>query len=58
MSFLEQLYQIDCGHACGGIVVLHDCVIDAAPIFRWMVGKSYAEVASWKRIVSIREVSA
>lgn len=47
--------QIDTGYACGG-VELDDSgvVIDAAPIFQWMIGKTWCEVQHWKKIKKIR----
>lgn len=56
MSELPYLYQIDAGYACGGVVVCRNTVIAAAPIFKWMVGKSWDRVKSWKKIQQIRQV--
>ena len=37
-----RLYYIDLPYACYGIVVDEsDAVVDAAPIARWMLGKSF-----------------
>lgn len=36
----RKLYQIDAGYGCGGAVAIDDIIIEAAPIFKWMVGKS------------------
>ena len=50
----EEVFQVDTGYACAGVVVLHGWVIDAAPIYRWMIGKSWASVKRWKRIIEVR----
>ena len=42
------LWQIDTVYACGGIEVDEaGFVRNAAPIFRWMIGKHLAEVRRW-----------
>ena len=43
------LYQIDLGYACAGVVVRAGLVIEAAPIFRWAIGKSWVYFESWVR---------
>jgi len=48
----EVLYQIDVLYACGGILVKKNkkgclVVVEAAPIFRWMLRKSLVEIKSW-----------
>lgn len=48
----EYVFQIDTGYACAAIVVEGSVVVEAAPIFRWMVGKQLAEVEQWPRILS------
>lgn len=35
------LAQIDAPHYCAGMVIIGDKVIEAAPIIRWTIGKSY-----------------
>ena len=53
----KSLWQIDTGFACAGIVCDNQgFCIDAAPIFKWMIGKHYYEIEEWKRIKSIRRV--
>lgn len=43
-----QLWQIDIGYACAGIEVdEQDVVRNAAPIFKWMVGKRISVVQRW-----------
>ena len=44
------LYQIDTGYACGGIVVDNGIVTEAAPIFKWMLHKSFDEIKEWQNI--------
>lgn len=41
------LYQVDIGYACFGVEVKHKIVIDAAPIGRWMIGKTWKDVRLW-----------
>lgn len=51
------LYQVDTGYACAGVVVgTEGAVIDAAPIFRWMIGKQWASVKRWKKIRAVTKV--
>ncbi len=47
MDGTEQLYWIDIGYACFGIVAKDGTVIDAAPIVRWMIGQSLANIKPW-----------
>lgn len=44
---METLWQIDVGYACAGIVTWGDVVKVAAPIFKWMIGKSILEIERW-----------
>jgi len=49
------LIQIDTGYACAGAEVdSRGIVLDAAPIFAWMIGKSFNEIRKWKHIKSIK----
>lgn len=49
------LLQIDTGYACAGVEVdSNEIVRAAAPIFSWMVGKSFNEIRRWKHIKSIK----
>ena len=43
-------YLVDTGYACAGILVGDDTdvVLDAAPIFRWMIGKKLEDIKSIK----------
>lgn len=41
------LAQITAPHFCAGIILRDDYVVDAAPILRWMVGKSRDYVRSY-----------
>lgn len=43
----ELLLQIDLPYACAGIVVKDGFVIEAAPIFKWMIGKSFEYISFW-----------
>jgi len=51
---MEHLYLVDTGFACGGVVVRDNIVVEAAPIFKWMLGKNWSEASTWKRIKSIK----
>jgi len=42
-----EMIQVDVGYACGGIEVKASRVVLAAPIFRWMLGKTFDEVERW-----------
>lgn len=43
-----ELWQIDIGYACAGIIADSDrIVVSAAPIFKWMIGKSVSEIERW-----------
>lgn len=39
-----ELFWVDTGYACGGVICQNGRVIEAAPIYRWMVGRSMAEI--------------
>jgi hypothetical protein len=41
------LAQITAPHLCAGIILRNDVVVDAAPILRWMIGKSRDFVRSY-----------
>ena len=43
----EKLLQIDSGYYCAGIVIYKDAVIKAAPIIKWMQGKTEAFVRNY-----------
>jgi hypothetical protein len=43
----RDLYQINLSYACGGIFVTDGHVVEAPPIFRWMVGKLFRDVEAW-----------
>ena len=41
---MTRLLQVDTGYACFGVVVRNGIVVEAAPIAKWAVGKSLADV--------------
>jgi hypothetical protein len=43
------LFWVDTGYACGGVICRNGQVMDAAPIFRWMIGKPF-----WKVVDNFR----
>lgn len=48
------LVQVHTSYACAGIVFDERWVcVEAAPIFRWMVGKSSYAISRWKKIDKI-----
>jgi len=49
----SELYQVTTSYACAGIVVSNGIVIDSAPIYTWMRGKSLETIKGWKRIQKI-----
>lgn len=56
---MRKCYQVDVGYACAGVVVDGERVVEAAPIFKWMVGKSWKYVQNWiknKDLGEVREV--
>ena len=49
------LVRIKTSYACAGIIVDEDGVCrEAAPIFRWMIGKRLTEIRRWKKLVEMR----
>ena len=44
---MKEKYQIDLSYACAGIILSHGVVVEAAPIFKWMVGKCESTVREW-----------
>lgn len=49
-----KLYSVDTGYACAGVVVdAGGVVVEAAPIFGWMLGKPWAKVCQWMKIEKI-----
>ena len=44
---MDTLYQVTLSYACFGIVATETRVMEAAPIGRWMVGKSFVYVCEW-----------
>ena len=44
---MSLLFRIKLPYATAGIVVDHDIVIEAAPIFGWMLGKPIQEIEKW-----------
>lgn len=50
-----KLYQIDTGYACAGVVVNNKgIVIRTAPIFRWMLRKTWNRCRKWPKIKTIK----
>jgi hypothetical protein len=47
VSTQDKLYQITLDYACFGILVCDDYVIAAAPIGKWMIGKTIYQIESW-----------
>jgi transcription elongation GreA/GreB family factor len=45
----EEVYQISLPYATFGIIVRENYVSNAAPIGRWMIGKTLGEVLQWVR---------
>lgn len=39
-----ELFRVDTGYACAGVICRNGQVIEAAPIYRWMVGRPMAEI--------------
>lgn len=54
---MKILYQIDTGYACAGIVTENKIVIEAAPIFKWMISKHTSEIEQWNKIKSVTKVN-
>jgi len=49
-------YLVDTGYACAAILVGDNgIVLDAAPIFKWMIGKRLEDIRKWKKIRGISE---
>ena len=44
---MNRLYQVILPHACFGITATPRRVMEAAPIGRWMIGKSFMYVCEW-----------
>lgn len=51
-----ELWRVETKYACAGVLVRDGIVVEAAPIYRWMSGKSWAEVLGWRRIVDVQLV--
>jgi hypothetical protein len=45
-----QIVLIDVGYACAGIVMEDGVCVEAAPIFKWMIGKRGREIKKWRKI--------
>jgi len=48
------LIQIDTGYACAGIIVKQGIVCVTAPIFKWMKGKRWDQVKTWRKIKCVQ----
>jgi len=50
------MYTIDTGYANAGIIVDEQgYILEAAPIFKWMIGKEINTVLKWKKIKWVYE---
>jgi hypothetical protein len=46
----ETVYRISVSYACGGIIANDQgTVVEAAPVFKWMLGKKMSAVRMWLR---------
>ena len=54
------LYQLDSGYYCAGIVIAEGRVVRAAPILKWTVGKEPVWLVEWcrNRSITIRHVAS
>lgn len=50
----ERLYLVSTSYSSAGVVVKDGEVVDAAPIYRWMVGKRWEDVLTWNRIEKVQ----
>lgn len=44
---LDELWQVQLPYATFGIIVERNKVIEAAPIGRWMIGRSFMSIGNW-----------
>ena len=44
---MTQLIQITTSYFCCGIVVTDNICVDAAPIMKWAIGKSWDYIRGW-----------
>lgn len=52
------LVAIDVGYAFAGIIINDKgCCVEAAPIYKWMKGKSMPQIKKWKKIKEVTLVS-
>ena len=59
MSDETRTYLVDTGYAAGGVTVNPaGVVVEAAPIFKWMLGKPWESVKVWPKIQSIQETAS
>lgn len=47
---MRHMAWVDTGYACGGIEFENGRIVNAAPIYRWMIGKPVAQVRQWRKI--------
>jgi hypothetical protein len=52
----SKMYAVDAGYAYGGVIVEDGKVISAPPIFKWMIGKEWGQVLTWRKILNVAEV--
>lgn len=43
----EKLYWLNTSYACGGLIVKNNLITDAAPIYKWMKGKTVGYVINY-----------
>lgn len=53
----EELLRIESvtkrrGYACAGVILVDGWAVDAAPIYRWMIGMRDTDILSWPAITS------
>ena len=47
-----ELYWIDTGWACGGVIVNKNIIVETAPIFSKFMGQSINKLLNWKQVKS------
>jgi hypothetical protein len=46
---MKEVWQVDVGYFCAGIITENEKVTVAAPILNWAIGKSVTSVETWIR---------
>lgn len=49
----KELWQIDSGYACAGVITENGKIIETAPIFKTLLGKNIAVISYKKTLVAI-----